>query len=61
MATEITATDAVPVLRAYLKRWKAEVGTFFEIGADATDPDLAAIVANHPVFALAPAISAGHR
>lgn len=61
VATEITGTEAVPVLRAYLRRWKAEVGMFFETGADATDTELAAIVANHPVFVLAPALSAGRR
>ena len=55
VATEITGPDAVPVLRAYLRRWKAEVGVFFETGPDATDDELAAIVANHPVFLLAPA------
>ncbi|MGI8752874.1 MAG: nitroreductase/quinone reductase family protein [Acidimicrobiales bacterium] len=54
VATEITGAEAVPVLRAYLRRWKAEVGTFFETGPDATDEELAAIVVNHPVFVLAP-------
>lgn len=54
VATEVTGPEAVPVLRAYLRRWKMEVGAFFETGADATDAELAAIVANHPVFALAP-------
>ncbi|MDQ2727015.1 MAG: nitroreductase/quinone reductase family protein [Actinomycetota bacterium] len=61
LATEITGAEAVPVLRAYLQRWKMEVGAFFETGADATDAELAAIVANHPVFGLAPALSAGRR
>ena len=55
VATEITGTDAVPVLRAYLKRWKAEVGVFFDgRSADSTDEELLAIVPKHPVFVLAP-------
>lgn len=55
VATEITGPAAVPVLRAYLRRWKAEVGMFFEAGPDATDAELAAIVADHPIFELSPA------
>jgi deazaflavin-dependent oxidoreductase (nitroreductase family) len=50
-ATEV-ADDAKPeVLRAYLKRWKAEVGVFFGgVGADSTDDELRAIAHKHPVF-----------
>ena len=34
-ATEVPPTDAVPILRAYLKKWKWEVGAFFDgIGPD---------------------------
>ncbi len=52
-ATEVTDADKVPVLRAYLKRWKAEVGMFFDgVGPDSTDEELAAIAPRHPVFAL---------
>ena len=41
------------MLRAYLKRWKAEVGVFFEgVGPDSTDEQLAAIAPHHPVFRL---------
>jgi hypothetical protein len=55
VATEITGIDVVPVLRAYLKRWKAEVGVFFDgTSADSTDDELLAIVPKHPVFRLAP-------
>jgi hypothetical protein len=54
IATEITGADAVPVLRSYLKKWKAEVGVFFDgIGPDASDDELLAIVPKHPVFVLA--------
>jgi deazaflavin-dependent oxidoreductase (nitroreductase family) len=43
----------VQVLRAYLKRWKAEVGVFFDgIGPDSTDEQILAIANKHPVFLL---------
>ncbi len=52
-ATELADTEKVEVLRAYLKRWKAEVGTFFGgVGADASDADLLRIAPDHPVFRL---------
>jgi deazaflavin-dependent oxidoreductase (nitroreductase family) len=41
------------VLRAYLKRWKAEVGVFFDgTGPDSTDAELLAIAPKHPIFEL---------
>ncbi|MDP9241403.1 MAG: nitroreductase/quinone reductase family protein [Actinomycetota bacterium] len=41
----------VPILREYLRRWKFEVGMFFEgLDADATDAQLAAIAPGFPVF-----------
>jgi deazaflavin-dependent oxidoreductase (nitroreductase family) len=41
------------ILRAYLKRWKAEVGVFFEgVGPDSSDEELAHIAPKHPVFRL---------
>ncbi|WP_374970491.1 nitroreductase/quinone reductase family protein [Terrabacter sp. BE26] len=50
-ATEIADSEKVPVLRAYLKRWKMEVGVFFDgVGADADDAELARIASSHPVF-----------
>jgi deazaflavin-dependent oxidoreductase (nitroreductase family) len=50
-ATELADEDKPPVLRAYLKRWKWEVGMFFEnITADATDEQLMAIAPGFPVF-----------
>ena len=43
-----------PVLRAYLKRWKFEVGMFFEgIDADSPAADIAAIAPGFPVFRIA--------
>jgi hypothetical protein len=51
-ATELFDDDKVEVLRAYLKRWKAEVGVFFDgVSADAPDSELR-IASNHPVFRL---------
>lgn len=56
VATEVTGEETVPVLRAYLKRWKAVVGKFFEgASPDSTDEELLAIAPKHPVFRLAPA------
>jgi deazaflavin-dependent oxidoreductase (nitroreductase family) len=50
-STEIADADRAPILRAYLKRWKAEVGVFFDGVSDkSTDAELAAIAAKHPVF-----------
>jgi hypothetical protein len=43
--------EKIPVLRAYLKRWKAEVGVFFEgVGADSPEQEFRRIAPNHPVF-----------
>jgi deazaflavin-dependent oxidoreductase (nitroreductase family) len=59
VATEVPLAECAPILRAYLKRWKAEVGVFFDgVGPDSTDEELARIAPNHPVFRLAPAGSA---
>lgn len=42
-----------PVLRAYLRRWKSEVGQFFDgVGPDASDADLLRIASGYPVFRL---------
>lgn len=50
-ATEVADTDKAPILRAYLRRWKAEVGVFFDgIGPDSTDAELSRIAPDHPVF-----------
>jgi deazaflavin-dependent oxidoreductase (nitroreductase family) len=53
-ATEVPVEDAAPILRAYLKRWKWEVGQFFEgVGPDAPDEQLRGIAPNHPIFRIA--------
>ena len=50
-ATEL-GDDAKPdVLRAYLKRWKMEIGVFFDgVGPDASDDKLREIAPGYPVF-----------
>jgi deazaflavin-dependent oxidoreductase (nitroreductase family) len=50
-ASELADQEKPPVLRAYLKRWKWEVGMFFEnISADSTDEQLLGIAPGFPVF-----------
>jgi deazaflavin-dependent oxidoreductase (nitroreductase family) len=50
-AHEISDDQKIPVLRAYLKRWKAEVGIFFgDVGADSPEEELRRIAPDHPVF-----------
>jgi len=44
----------VAVLRAYLRRWKWEVGQFFDgVGPDSTDAELLAAAPKHPMFRIA--------
>jgi deazaflavin-dependent oxidoreductase (nitroreductase family) len=55
LGRELSDDAKVPVLRAYLKRWKAEVGIFFGgVGPDSTDEQLRAIAPNHPAFEVLP-------
>jgi deazaflavin-dependent oxidoreductase (nitroreductase family) len=50
-AVELADADKPAVLRAYLKRWKFEVSTFFDgVGPDTTDEQLLAIAPGYPVF-----------
>lgn len=50
-ATEIADADKPAVLRAYLRRWKFEVGVFFDgVGPDASDEELLRVAPGHPVF-----------
>ena len=52
---ELAEDEKVPVLRAYLKRWKAETGIFFEgIGPDSSDDQIRAIAPRHPAFEVLP-------
>jgi deazaflavin-dependent oxidoreductase (nitroreductase family) len=52
-AQEVGDDEKAAVLRAYLKRWKWEVGAFFEgVGPDSSDEELRAESSHHPVFRL---------
>ena len=52
-SVELPDADKPPVLRAYLKRWKAEVGVFFDgVSADSPEADVTRIAPQHPVFRL---------
>lgn len=54
VGSEVADADKVDVLRAYLKRWKMEVGVFFDgVDASSTDDELRAIAPGYPVFAVA--------
>jgi deazaflavin-dependent oxidoreductase (nitroreductase family) len=58
-AHEVADGDKTEILRAYLRRWKAEVGVFFEgIGPDSSAEEIAAIAHRHPVFQLDPPAAA---
>jgi deazaflavin-dependent oxidoreductase (nitroreductase family) len=50
-ARELDTDEKVTVLRAYLERWKVEVGVFFEgTGPDSSDEELRSIAPRHPAF-----------
>ena len=55
-ATEVADDDKPAILRPYLKRWKFEVGVFFD-GVDANAPEekLREIAPGYPVFRIEPA------
>ena len=50
-ARELDDAEKEPILRAYLRRWKWEVGAFFEgVGPDSSQAELRRIASKHPVF-----------
>ena len=52
-AVEMTDDEKPPLLRAYLKKWKFEVGVFFAgVGPDAPEDELRRIAPDHPAFRL---------
>jgi deazaflavin-dependent oxidoreductase (nitroreductase family) len=54
--TELADADKPAILRAYLKRWKFEVGVFFDgVDATASDEKLLEIAPGYPVFKIATA------
>lgn len=55
-AEEIGEDAKPPILRAYLKRWKWEVGVFFGgVGPESSEADIRAEGRHHPVFHVRPA------
>jgi deazaflavin-dependent oxidoreductase (nitroreductase family) len=51
LATEVADADKEEIFRAYLRRWKWEVGQFFGgVGPDSPADELARIAPDHPVF-----------
>jgi deazaflavin-dependent oxidoreductase (nitroreductase family) len=54
-ARALEEDEKIPMLREYLRKWKFEVGVFFEgVGPDSTDEELRAIAPRHPVFEVLP-------
>lgn len=54
-ATEVPDDEKAPLLRAYLERWKWEVGAFFDgVGPDSPDAELRRVAPDHPIFRLGP-------
>jgi deazaflavin-dependent oxidoreductase (nitroreductase family) len=52
-ATELHDEEKPALLQAYLKKWKWEVGAFFDgVGPDSSDDELRRIAPDHPVFRL---------
>jgi deazaflavin-dependent oxidoreductase (nitroreductase family) len=50
-ATEVPEEERIPLLRAYLEKWKWEVGAFFDgVGPDSSDEELRRIAPDHPAF-----------
>jgi len=50
-AMEVADDDKPAILRAYLRRWKWEVGAFFGgVGPDSADDELRRIAPDHPIF-----------
>lgn len=53
LARELPDSEKPPILRSYLRRWKMEVGVFFDgVDADSPEEELLRIGPRHPVFAL---------
>jgi deazaflavin-dependent oxidoreductase (nitroreductase family) len=51
VASEVPDAEKEPILRAYLERWKWEVGQFFGgVGAESPSEELQRIAPGHPIF-----------
>jgi deazaflavin-dependent oxidoreductase (nitroreductase family) len=54
-AAELEVDEREPILRAYLRAWKWEVGRFFGgVGHDGATDELRRVAADHPVFRIDP-------
>jgi deazaflavin-dependent oxidoreductase (nitroreductase family) len=54
-ASEVGEEEKPALLRAYLKKWKWEVGAFFDgVGADSSEDELRRIAPDHPAFRISP-------
>lgn len=52
---EVSDDEKPAVLRAYLRRWKFEIGAFFQgVGPDASEQELRRIAPDYPVFRILP-------
>jgi deazaflavin-dependent oxidoreductase (nitroreductase family) len=50
-ASEVGEEEKLALLRAYLQKWKWEVGAFFDgVGADSSEDELRRIAPDHPAF-----------
>ena len=58
VARELPDSEKSPILRAYLRRWKMEVGVFFDgVSADSKEEDILRIAPDHPVFVLSEVVN----
>jgi deazaflavin-dependent oxidoreductase (nitroreductase family) len=54
-ATEVGDDEKPALLRAYLEKWKWEVGAFFGgVGPESSDDELRRIAPDHPAFRISP-------
>jgi deazaflavin-dependent oxidoreductase (nitroreductase family) len=57
-ATELEDDDKPRVLRPYLKRWRMEIGVFFQgVDPSSSDEEVRRIAPDHPVFRIGPPLS----
>jgi deazaflavin-dependent oxidoreductase (nitroreductase family) len=54
-AVELSDDEKPRVLRAYLRKWKFEVGAFFDgVGPESSEAELQRIAPDHPAFRVSP-------
>lgn len=52
---ELADADKIPAIRAYLKAWAWEVGTFFEgLSTRSSDDEIRAVAGGFPIFRIVP-------